>query len=180
MIGKTSIGRLRTPGPGFDEPLEMLQACHGRIEERLSTLERLAEHVAARGADAKAQSAVRDVLRYFDTAGALHHQDEDEDLFPLLRKLAAAQGRSEIAAAIDELEREHATMHGLWSALRKSLERVLLGEARLDVENVARFCWLYRRHMDRETAAVLPFARQALSAQQRASLGERMAARRKT
>lgn len=169
---------MKTLAPGFDEPLEMLQACHGRIEERLGTLERLAEHVAAQGSDATAQSAAKDVLRYFDTSGALHHQDEDEDLFPLLRKLAASQGRSEIAAAIDELEREHATMHGLWNALRKRLERVLLGEARLDVEDVARFCWLYRRHMDRETAAVLPFAKQALSAQQRAALGERMAARR--
>jgi hypothetical protein len=43
---------------------------------------------------------------------------------------------------------------------------------------VTRFAWLYRRHMDREGAAVLPFAREALDAAERASLGERMAARR--
>jgi hemerythrin-like domain-containing protein len=163
----------------FREPLETLQACHGRIEERLGTLEKLAERLASQGSDATAQSAARDVLRYFDTSGALHHQDEDEDLFPLLRDLAASQGRSEIAAAIEELEREHGTMHALWSMLRKRLERVALGEARLDAGDVARFAWLYRRHMDREAAAVLPFARQALSTEQRAALGARMAARRR-
>lgn len=164
---------------GFDEPLDTLQACHGRIEERLQTLEKLVDQVAVRGSGARAQSAAKDVLRYFDTSGMLHHQDEDEDLFPLLRALAAAQGRSEIAAVIDELEREHSTMQNLWAALRRRLEELERGNARLDAEAVARFTWLYRRHMDREAEIVLPFARQALSTQQRLQLGERMAARRR-
>lgn len=163
----------------FPNPIAALQDCHVRIEERLVALEGLVEHLANRGADATAQSTAKDVLRYFDTAGTWHHQDEDEDLFPLLRELAAAQGRSEIAAAIEELEREHGTMLGLSRALRASLERVTQGEARLDTEQVARFAWLYRRHMDRESAAVLPFAIQALSSQKLAALGERMAARRR-
>jgi hypothetical protein len=34
--------------------------------------------------------------------------------------------------------------------------------------------------MDRESAAVLPFARESLDAGQRAALGERMATRRRT
>lgn len=163
----------------FGHPLEALRDCHVRIEERLGALERLVEHLANHGAAAAAQSTAKDVVRYFDTAGTWHHQDEDEDLFPLLRALAAAQGRSEIAAAIEELEREHGTMLGLWRALRASLERVAHGEARLDTEQVTRFAWLYRRHMDRESAAVLPFATQALSTQNLAALGERMAARRR-
>jgi hypothetical protein len=45
---------------------------------------------------------------------------------------------------------------------------------------VDRFAWLYRRHMDREAAVVLPFALKALSEQQQAALGERMAVRRAT
>jgi hypothetical protein len=44
---------------------------------------------------------------------------------------------------------------------------------------VARFAWLYRRHMDQEATAVLPFARETLDAGHRAMLGSRMAARRK-
>jgi pyridoxamine 5'-phosphate oxidase len=165
--------------PSFDEPLEMLGACHERIEEQLATLERLVEHLAANGCDSNARSAAEAVLRYFDTSGALHHKDEDEDLFPLLRIRAAGQGRVEIAAAIDELEREHETMDSQWKRLRQRLLAITGGDARLDAEEVTRFAWLYRRHMDRESAAVLPFAREALDEAQRAALGERMAARRK-
>jgi hemerythrin-like domain-containing protein len=165
--------------PSFDEPLEMLEACHERIEEHLCTLERLVQHLAGNGCDSNAQSAARSVLRYFDTSGALHLEDEDHDLFPLLRIEAAKQGRAEIAAAVEDLEREHATMDRQWKRLRERLQSLVAGEGRLDVEEISRFTWLYRRHMDRETAALLPFAKQALDAAQRRALGERMAARRK-
>jgi hemerythrin-like domain-containing protein len=169
---------LKKPGPSFDEPLEMLAACHERIEAQLSTLERLGPHLETKGCDAEARAAAQAVLRYFDTAGVLHHQDEDEDLFPLLRHRAAGQGRAEIAAAIDELEREHETMDSQWQRLRQRLLAIAEGEARLDAEEVTRFAWLYRRHLDREGAAVLPFARETLETPERAALGERMAARR--
>jgi pyridoxamine 5'-phosphate oxidase len=167
---------LKKPGPSFDQPLEMLAACHERIEAQLATLERLAPHVAEKRWDAEAKAAAQAVLRYFDTSGRLHHQDEDHDLFPLLRAKAASAGRVEIAAAIDELEREHATMDRQWASLREKLK----GTAKLDGEEVSRFAWLYRRHMDREGAAVLPFAREALAPAERAELGSRMAARRGT
>ena len=153
----------------------MLAACHQRIEAQLATLERLALHVRSKGWDAEAGTAAQAVRRYFDTSGRLHHEDEDHDLFPLLRAKAAAAGRAEIAAAIDELEREHGTMERQWTGLRKSLLEKQLGD-----EEIGRFAWLYRRHMDREGAAVLPFAREALDAAERAALGARMGARRRT
>jgi len=169
---------LRKPAPSFDEPLEMLAACHERIEAQLRALERLVPHLAAAGCDAQARAAAQAVLRYFDTSGTLHHQDEDEDLFPLLRSRAAAQGRGEIAAAIDELEREHESMARQWVRLRARLAGIAAGEGCLDADEVARFAWLYRRHMDREAQLVLPFAREALRPEERAELGARMAARR--
>ena len=156
----------------------MLAACHERIEEKLLMLERLAPHLEKNGCDADAKAAAQAVLRYFDTSGVHHHQDEDQDLFPFLRVRAAEQGRAEIASAVEELEREHETMDAQWRRLRQRLLAVIEGEPRLDMEEVARFAWLYRRHMDREGAAVLPFAREALTAEDCAGLGSRMAARR--
>jgi pyridoxamine 5'-phosphate oxidase len=159
----------------------MLEACHGRIETQLATLERLSSHLLIHGADEQAREAAHAVVRYFDTAGVQHHRDEDEDLFPLLRHLAAESARAEIAAVINDLEREHATMDLQWSRLREQLDAVVRSRsARLDASEVARFAWLYRSHIDREAAAVLPFAKEALTAQQRAALGKRMAARRST
>ena len=167
-----------TPAPSFDEPLEMLAACHERIEATLDTLERLARHLESSGNDPRARVAAQAVLRYFDTAGAMHHRDEDHDLFPLLRVRAGELERVEVAAVIDELEREHHTMEGQWQRLRERLLRVAEGAANLDTEDVTRFAWLYRRHMEQEGAAVMPFAREALKEDERAALGRRMAARR--
>jgi hemerythrin-like domain-containing protein len=163
-----------------DESLEALQACHGRIEQQLQALEKLARRVAAGVPDRAAGSDARAVLRYFETAGAQHQRDEDEDVFPLLRARAAALGRIEVAAALDELEREHATVEAQWRRLREALTAVatLCEGAGIDAGDAERFAWLYRRHMDREAQLVLPFAREALAAEERAELGARMAARR--
>lgn len=167
------------PSAGFDEPLEMLRACHERIEAQLATLERLLPHLRAKGADAEAQTAAKAVIRYFDTSGVLHHRDEDEDLFPLLRTLASARGRPEVCAVMDELEREHATMNLEWSRLRAGLDGVLHGRAEAVGEDIVTpFAWVYRRHMANEAAAVLPFAVEVLDEADRVALGKRMAARR--
>lgn len=179
MMAHPALPAFAARAPGFDQPLEMLAACHERIEAQLATLERMVEQVAVRGCDAAAQAAARGVLRYFDTSGVYHHQDEDEDLFPLLRARAAALGRIEVAAAIDELEREHATMDAQWRRLRETLSAIaVLRDVQVDAEQVARFAWLYRRHMERETMLVLPFANEVLEQEQRTELGTRMAARR--
>jgi hemerythrin-like domain-containing protein len=171
---------IATSGPGFEQPLELLEACHGRIETYLATLEHLVGHLAQRGADADAREAARVIQRFFDTTGEQHHRDEDDDLFPHLRRRAAELERPEIAAVIDELERDHDTMRLQWSRLRARLDALSRGadEGLID-EDIVSFCWLYRRHMARETAAILPFAREALDPLERAALGERMAARRR-
>lgn len=158
-----------------NDALETLARCHERIEVELGRLENLVRG----GADPATQAAAKEVVHYFDTSGERHHQDEDGDLFPLLRRRAAELGREEVAAAIDELEREHGTMHAQWHRLRGGLEAIVAGRESVLDEDVERFAWLYRRHMDREGAVVLPFAREALTAEERGELWARMEARRR-
>ena len=55
------------PAAGFEVPLEMLAACHGRVEAQCATLRRLVAHLAAHGADEQARDAARAVMRYFDS-----------------------------------------------------------------------------------------------------------------
>ena len=167
--------------PGLDEPLEMLHAAHRRIESQLAALEKLPDHLAGEGVDAAARDAARFALRYFDGAALDHQRDEEEDLFPCLRRRAAELGRAEISAVINELEADHATMDLQWSRLRERLNAIAQGRAAdLTAEDVFGFAWLHRRHMEKESAIVLPFAREALGAAERAELGERMAARRRS
>jgi hypothetical protein len=72
------------PAVGFEVPLEMLAACHGRVQHQCETLLRLVAHLQAHGADRPAQEAASAVMRYFDTAARHHHEDEEQDLFPAL------------------------------------------------------------------------------------------------
>ncbi|HEX5338277.1 MAG TPA: hemerythrin domain-containing protein, partial [Gallionella sp.] len=74
MISLTS-----TPAaPSFDHPLGMLHACHGKILRQCDTLTKLAAHLSRNGCDEQARQAAQGILRYFDTAGQFHHQDEEE------------------------------------------------------------------------------------------------------
>ena len=176
MAGLPGFG---APAPGFDEPLEMLHACHGRIQDQLATLEKLVPHLARAGCDVPAREAARAVLRYFDLAGAQHHQDEEEDLFPLLRRYAGERGRDDVRAALDELAREHRSMEEIYETIRRRLDDVAEARsARLDIEEVAHFAWVYRRHIMREEAMAFGFAAEALTQGERATLGARMAQRR--
>ena len=61
--------------PSFDHPLEMLHACHGKIQQQLDTLQKLASHLPVHGCDQQVQQAAQGILRHFDTAGQFHHQD---------------------------------------------------------------------------------------------------------
>jgi hemerythrin-like domain-containing protein len=173
-----SLPGFPAPAPSFDEPLDMLEACHGRIEAQLATLERLVTHLCAHGCDDSAREAARAVMRYFDTAAEHHHRDEEEDLFPALRRHALG-AREDVMASLDDLEREHAGMSQAYGALREQLRAIAEdGAARLDIEQVGRFAWRYRSHIAHEEEVVLPYARQALRAAEQAEMGARMAARR--
>ena len=153
--------------------LAVLSCCHQSIEAQLATLEELCRSGAPAGAKARA------VVRYFDGEGRQHHRDEDEHVFPMLRSLAAERDRADIAAVMDELEREHASMDRQWGRLREKVDALAEGRGGVvDADEVMRFAWLYRRHMQYEAAVVLPFAAEALSEEQRAALASRMAAGR--
>ena len=153
--------------------LAALSDCHQSIEAQLATLEQLCRSGSPAAAEARA------VVRYFDSEGRQHHRDEDQHVFPLLRSLAAQRGRAEIAAVMDELAREHASMDRQWGLLRENVSALAEGRGGVvDEGQVMRFAWLYRRHMQYEAAVVLPFAAEALSEEQRAALARRMAARR--
>ena len=165
----------RTAAANFDHPLEMLAACHDRIEERCDLLERLIDHLRQSGADREAQQAAANVIRYFDTAGENHHEDEEDDLFPRL----LARDRQAAEALVSRLLAEHREMRAAWAGLRTTLSRIVAGESvLLDAGEVERFSTLYRRHIDVEERELLPLAERLLDVNALAATGEAMARRR--
>ncbi len=166
---------LGAAAPGFDRPLDVLEACHGRIAKQCDTLDKLLAHLPNHGADAQAQQAARAVLAYFDTAAVHHHDDEERNLFPLLEQ-ANVPGACDL---VETLTLEHDELAQLWRRLRVQLAQIGTGEnATLDAALTRRFVAFNRAHLEFENAHVLPLARQALDTAAIERLGRAMAARR--
>jgi hemerythrin-like domain-containing protein len=161
--------------PGFDRPLDVLEACHARIARQCDTLEKLRAHHARHGADPDAQRAARAVLSYFDRAAVQHHDDEERNLFPLLEEAGVADA----CDLVELLTREHDEVAMLWRLLRPLLHRIAEAHGcRLDEPLAMRFVALNRSHVAFENAHLLPLARQALGPAALERLGRAMAARR--
>lgn len=160
------------PAVGWEQPFEMLLACHQRVERMLGLMERLATHVAAHGVDGNARQAAQDVMRYFDLAGPAHHEDEERHLFP---RLAAAGGAAAVLAA--RLHDEHQEMSRQWALVRSTLARVATGEA-ADSSAWADFAALYRSHIQAEEGQAYPEARTLVDDAALQAMGAEMARRR--
>lgn len=161
--------------PTFDDPLEMLRACHGRIEAQCVTLIRLGEHLSKQGCDEQAVQAARAILRYFDTAGQHHHQDEELDLFPQL----IATHDPTVTALITRLLQEHQHMEAAWKNLRPLLLAIAEDhKASLDMHIARHFIDVYASHIETENGTLLPLAQTLLNAEQLRAIGRNMAERR--
>jgi hemerythrin-like domain-containing protein len=161
--------------PTFDSPLNMLHACHDRIMDQCATLQKLLQHLPKNGCDTQAQQAAQGVLRYFDTAGQFHHQDEEVDLFPLLR----ATENADAAELIKRLLDDHQKMDAQWLTLRVQLQAIAEGKSTtLERSLIADFSLAYGRHIMLENNQLLPLAAQLLSDQQQREMGINMAKRR--
>ena len=170
-----TVSLLGAAAPGFDRPLEMLEACHGRIAKQCDTLDKLLAHLPNHGADTQAQQAAHAVLAYFDTAAVHHHDDEERNLFPLLEQ-AGAPGACDL---VEALTLEHDKLALLWRRLRLNLQQIEAGSSNtLDEATMRRFIELNRSHLEFENTRVLPLARQVLGAADVERLGRAMAARR--
>jgi len=171
----------RAPGAGFEAPFEMLDACHERVERMLKLLARLQQHLLLRGCDADAAKAAVDVMRYFDQAAPLHHEDEERHVFP---PLLAAQDEV-LRAMVLRLQQEHVDMAAAWARAREVLARLTdpppAGWAHLSVDETHAlhgFTCLYRRHLDDEDALIYPAAQALLSAEALQAMSQDMMRRR--
>ena len=168
------------PAVGFEQPFEMLRACHERVQRSLDLLRRLIEYLDTRGHDRSTRSAAADVLRYFDIAAPLHHEDEELHVFPVLAGSADAALREAIAALRDD----HVRMAERWTRARG----VLLGwrddPAPTPLDEPSRallkaFSDAYDAHIATEEGLVYPAAQAAFDATGLARIGAEMQARRR-
>ncbi|MCO5104165.1 MAG: hemerythrin domain-containing protein [Burkholderiaceae bacterium] len=140
----------------------MLLACHERVKRSLALQQRLRAYLQTTGCDDSARSAARDVLRYFDIAAPLHHEDEERHVFPALQ---AVQDEG-LRAAVARLQDEHVAMALRWTRARSAL--LALADASItqfseeQVAALAAFAAGYAEHIQVEESLVYPAARAAM------------------
>ena len=165
--------------PDFSQPIAVLKHCHGRIRKQLATLEKLLTHLPEHGADDQARQAASAILRYFDKAAHLHHDDEEQDLIPMLRAVAQGEDAATLQALAPTILQDHKEMDALWQDLHEQLTAIAEGTGTaLTSSAVNRFVGRYTAHMDREESTMAPMAMRLFSPEQMAKLGQSMQARR--
>jgi pyridoxamine 5'-phosphate oxidase len=173
------IELLPDPAPDFGQPIAVLKHCHGRIRKQLATMEKLLAHLPEHGADQQARQAASAVLKYFDKAAHLHHDDEERDLIPMLRAVAQGEDAATLQALAPVILQDHKDMDAMWQDLHEQLTMIADGSsAQLSSGTVQRFSQRYLSHMEREEGTMAPMALRLFSPQQMAQLGQAMQRRR--
>lgn len=170
---------LNSPAVGFEVPLEMLAACHGRVQHQCATLLRLMAHLRAHGCDQPAQEAASAIVRYFDSAARHHHEDEEHDLFPALLDSMAGSDAVCLRDLTASLREDHRTLERQWGVLRPQLLKIseAAGDA-IDADVAQSFVQLYEAHIGREEAELLPMAARLLTDAELDRIGAAMRTRR--
>ncbi len=160
----------------FLRPLEALRREHHR---QLEISDWLLRHASEERLEPFEDSADC-LLGFLCQDLVLHHQDEEEDLFPTLQK--RCKPRDGVDAILAELVRDHATEGFLMRDIVADLHRVV---KRQDLETPTRFFMSLRlfaegqqRHLSWENEAVLPLAGRRLTDIDLEALGRSMVARR--
>ena len=165
--------------PGFDQPIAVLKHCHDKIRKQLTTLQNLLGHLGQNGNTPEAQQAAKAVLQYFNKAAHLHHDDEEQDLMPMLQATATGDDAALLATLVPEILADHQRMDQAWLTLRPELDAIAAGtDSQLSHDGVRDYIAAYQAHMAKEEGQLAPMAKRLFSAQQMEQLGTAMQRRR--
>ncbi|OOR98597.1 hypothetical protein B0187_08010 [Haemophilus paracuniculus] len=158
----------------WEEPIEMLYACHANVKRFCKQLTMLPNYLAENGVNQAVKNDVQQIINYFNLAAPLHHQDEECDFFPALLEV-----QPQAQSAVDQLENQHEQLHQNWALLSAQLAELLANQRNsLDPELIAQFVAGYDNHIAIEEP-LFELGRTHLAETQLTQMGKVMADRRK-
>jgi hemerythrin-like domain-containing protein len=171
----SAIAAPETTAAQLAAPLAYLTAEHFRHRSLCTVLDGIADEPLP------ARDMLGAVIRFLRADFRFQVDDEEQDLFPMLRRCADPDDRMD--DVLDRLCREHAAeemdaeaiAQGLADALRTGAPAAPTDAFR---DFLHRFAAFKRRHLTLENAIILPLARIRLTPDDLRDLGRRMAARR--
>ena len=158
----------------FAEPIEMLYACHGKVRRfcsRLPCCRTILPKTAAIKSFCKPSARLPNIL---NVAAPLHHEDEEENFFPLLLQYAPQAQES-----VDELLRQHISLHNNWDGVAAEFAKLEADNAYVpDAETFKRFVAGYDVHLAIEEP-LFDMGKTFIPKEKLTEIGEIMAARRR-
>ena len=146
------------------DAVDMLLACHQRIRNFTGIATRIADAHGAAGPEVA--NAAEAVHRYYAVALPLHEQDENDSVYPRLRrKLTDENERASLQAMVDQHGPIHEVVAKLlprWEELKRAPEKLngYVDELREDAERLQE---LWNEHLALEEEIVFPLIRARLS-----------------
>jgi hemerythrin-like domain-containing protein len=148
---------------------ETLDRTHARVLATLADLERLIEHLEARGIDDQARADAALVCEFFSSTARDHHATEEQQVFPELLRHADA----DLVQCVERLQQDHGWLEEDWIELEPQLQAVARGYSWYDLDTlrhaVGVFATLYQEHIALEENVVYPAARRLLEGQTRSA-----------
>jgi hemerythrin-like domain-containing protein len=174
--------QIGTQTHSFSDPTGLLSDCHRRIETFLATLGVVAAKLD-RPASEETRRALGTALKYFGHAAPKHTADEEDSLFPRLRRNQHPEFQFALSQ-LDQLEEEHriaAPMH----AEVEDLGARYISAGSLSTAEVERFrcaiaslVSMYNRHIQVEDSVIFPLAARLLTQEEKMDIAQEMARRR--
>lgn len=171
------------PLAGFDQPLEMLCDCHRRVEHFLDVQLRVAEKYRGGVLDQDGRKLLENALAYFAESAPKHTADEEESLFPRLRRVDHLS--NECLQSMQRLEEDHQQANDWHTSIDEILHQWLSSDTPLPLATADQLLQQltalrehYRDHIRIEEQVVFPYAGQTLLPSQLLALGHEMRHRR--
>jgi hemerythrin-like domain-containing protein len=168
-----------SPSASFDDPVAMLFECHNRVRISLDLLQKICVHLKTKGQNGHTASAATDVLRYFDIAAPLHHQDEELHVFPALRRSHVVA----IQTYVGRAQADHVRISDQWSVLRRVLLDLASGKTKTMwsqtfSDQVQSFVATHEEHLSIEEQLLFPALAMSVVAEELEDIGLEMQQRR--
>lgn len=158
--------------PFARNPLDMIASAHAVQVQMCDAMERIADGLPD-DVDRRLCAQVASCLQ-FDLP--LHHHDEEEALFPLLRKRALPEDG--LVVILERLASEHSSDNDFASEIAEALEALGQGARPANPDMLGYmlrgFFERYRRHIHWENTLVMPLARLRLTPEDLDTLSSRM------
>lgn len=162
----------------FDAPLEFIADEHRRQKKICYLI--LVEQILDRLCYKKEKPLVDFIHNYFSNDLPNHIQDEEKDLFPLMREKSTAANDANLI--LDQVCKEHDFDRELTDFIVRDLDRLHEGHTLSDplrlALNLQTFAEGLIRHTNWENLTIIPMAQKQLSPKDMKNLGRKMSIRR--